>query len=78
MGVIAGILIPLTSSVAGYLNLAPAALLAISAIILLVILCVQLSISISGLQEQVRKISEQIALRQFDIETPPIEQEDQR
>ena len=39
----------------------PAALIAVGALGVLVLICVQLSASISALQEQVRKLAEQIA-----------------
>jgi cell division protein FtsX len=43
------------------LAITPAALLAVSFMIVLVAICIQLSISISGLQEQVRSLSEEVA-----------------
>jgi hypothetical protein len=64
-GVLAGIVIPVISPIANYLEITPAALLAIGAIMLLVLICVQLSISISGLHERQRRLTEELAhLRQ--------------
>ena len=68
VGVIAGVLSPLAEPIAGHLNVSPAALLAIGAMILLLILCVQLSISISGLQEQVRTLAEESAFLKHEME----------
>jgi hypothetical protein len=68
IGITAGILIPLAGRVAGYLNVTPAALIGIGAVILLLVLCVQLSISISGLQEQVRTLTENSAMLRYEIE----------
>ena len=61
LGVLAGLLIPVAEPIAKQLQVAPSALLGVGAVILLVVLCVQLSISISGLQEQVRRIAEETA-----------------
>ena len=64
-GVMAGIVIPLITPIANLLAITPAALLAIGGIILLVVICVQLSISISGLHERQRRLTEELAhLRQ--------------
>lgn len=68
LGIVAGGLIPLADSVARRLHIAPAAVVAIAAIVLLLVLCVQLSISISGTQDQVRRLTEQVALLRGDLE----------
>jgi hypothetical protein len=67
-GVLAGLLIPVAEPIAKQLQVAPSALLGVGAVILLVVLCVQLSISISGLQEQVRRIAEETAFLRQEIE----------
>jgi uncharacterized membrane protein YfcA len=61
LGVFAGLLAPLSEPLANQLRVSPPALLAIGGMILLLVLCVQLSISISGLQEQVRTLAEEAA-----------------
>ena len=61
-GLLAGFFVPIVEPVAKFLKLSPAALLALLAVVLLVSLCLQLSISISGLQEQLRSMAEKIAL----------------
>jgi len=68
LGVFAGLMIPIAEPVAKLLKLSPSALLGAGAVCLLVILCVQLSVSISGMQEQIRKLAEEASyLRQkFD------------
>jgi uncharacterized membrane protein YhaH (DUF805 family) len=68
LGVLAGLLIPVAEPIAKQLQVAPSALLGVGAVILLVVLCVQLSISISGLQEQVRRIAEETAFLRQEIE----------
>ena len=68
LGVLAGLLIPVAEPIAKQLQVAPSALLGVGAVILLVVLCVQLSISISGLQEQVRRIAEEIAFLRQELE----------
>jgi uncharacterized membrane protein YfcA len=70
LGVVAGVLSPLAEPLADQLNLSPAALLGVGGLLLLLVLCVQLSISISGLQEQVRTLAEEASyLRQELDET---------
>jgi len=68
VGVVAGVLSPLAQPVADFLSVSPAALLAIGAMILLLVLCVQLSISISGLQEQVRTLAEESAFLRRELD----------
>jgi hypothetical protein len=60
-GFLSVVLLPLTEPVSKALAITPAALLAVSFMIVLVAICIQLSISISGLQEQVRSLSEEVA-----------------
>lgn len=61
-GICAALIIPFTSQIASVLNVTPAAVLGAGAIGLVIIICVQLSISISGLQEQTRVLAEEITL----------------
>ena len=68
LGVIAGIILPVTAPLADRVNLSPAALLGIGAVILLVVLCVQLSISISGMQEQIRRLAEEAAYLREELD----------
>ena len=51
------------------LQILPAALLAAAGIMLLILICVQLIISISGMQQQIRKLSKELSLRQAMIES---------
>ena len=68
LGIFAGIVSPIAEPIADKLEVTPAALLGIGAVVLLVTLCVQLSISISGLQEQVRRLTEEAAFLRLEIE----------
>ena len=61
MGMFAGLFIPVVTPLSNNLRMTPAALIAVGALGVLVLICVQLSASISALQEQVRKLAEQIA-----------------
>jgi hypothetical protein len=61
MGMFAGLFIPVVTPLSNNLKMTPAALIAVGALGVLVLICVQLSASISALQEQVRKLAEQIA-----------------
>ena len=60
-GVMAGVVIPIIAPMASFLSITPAALLAIGGIILFVAICIQLSISISGLYERQRRLTEEVA-----------------
>ena len=65
LGMAAGVFSPLAAPLSDRLNLSPAALLGVGGLLLVLVLCVQLSISISGLQEQVRTLAEEASyLRQ--------------
>ncbi len=65
LGVFAGIAIPLVAPIASALSVSPAALLAVGAAVLVLVISIQLSISISGLQQQNRTLTEELArLRQ--------------
>ena len=68
LGVLAGLLLPFAEPIADWMNVQPAALLALGALILLLLLCVQLSISISGLQEQVRRLAEESSFLRREID----------
>ena len=61
LGIISSLVLPISVSLVDQINLSPAALLGAGAIVLLIILCVQLSISISGMQEQIRRLAEEAA-----------------
>lgn len=65
IGVLAGFFIPIVQPISEALRLTPAAFLALGALTLLVAICIQLSISISGLQQQVRRLSEELALQEL-------------
>jgi len=68
LGILAGLLIPVAEPIAEKLQVAPSTLLGGGAVVLLVVLSVQLSISISGLQEQVRRLAEEAAFLRHEIE----------
>jgi predicted Holliday junction resolvase-like endonuclease len=59
---------PVVEPVSIALQISPAALLAATGIILVIVICVQLTISISGMQQQIRKLSEEVSLRQVLLE----------
>ena len=61
LGILAGLFIPLAAPIASAIGMSPAALLAVVALILFVAISIQLSISISGLQQQVRTLTEELA-----------------
>jgi hypothetical protein len=62
LGLIAGGLLPIIAPLAKKLHLSPVALVVLGALILILTLCVQLSISISGMQEHIRRLTEEAAL----------------
>jgi len=63
-----GLLIPLIKPLAAKLQLDAFALIGASAIIMLLALCIQLSISISGLQNQMQRLNEDLALQKKIVE----------
>jgi len=62
LGIFSWVFIPAVTPIARLLNTSPAAVLAIGALIILTVICIQLSISISGLQEQNRRLAEELAV----------------
>ena len=72
VGILAGLLIPLAEPVASALGLSAAALVALVALVFFTVISIQLSISISGLQQQVRTLTEDVArLRQQTDNSSP-------
>ena len=61
IGITAGASVQIVEPIAEKLKVTPAALLSIGAIFLLIAICVQFSISISGMQEQIRRLTEESA-----------------
>jgi hypothetical protein len=73
-GLFAGVVIPVISPLAKFLTITPAALLAIGGTVLLVIICIQLSIGISGLHERQRRLTEELAHLRQTVDTIDREQ----
>lgn len=69
LGIVALVALPITNKVSSWLRLTPAALLALSGMVLLLLICIQLSISISGLQSQIRRLAEELAKSRLANET---------
>jgi hypothetical protein len=63
-----GLAIPKIEKIADQFKVSPAALITAISLFLLLALCVQLSISISGLQRQLRKLNEDVALQKKVID----------
>jgi hypothetical protein len=70
LGVFAGIAIPLVEPIARALGVTPAALLAVGGAILVIAISIQLSISISGLQQQNRTLTEELARLRQHLDDP--------
>jgi hypothetical protein len=68
LGLVAGLLIPLLAPLSDVLGISEVALVASSAIVVLLIVCLQLSISISGLQRQLQEVTEELALTRELVE----------
>jgi len=64
----AGLLIPVVSPLAQFLQIDALTLIAAGSIVVLLAICIQLSISISGLQRQVQRINEDLAITKLEIE----------
>jgi len=67
-GITAGASVPVVQPLAEKLKVTPAALLSIGAIFLFLAICVQFSISISGMQEQIRRLTEEAAETKLRLE----------
>ena len=63
---LSGVLIPLSRPLAGSLSTTPGVLISGMAILILVLICIQLSVSISGLQKQVQRLAEELALHEVE------------
>ena len=67
-GSVAGFFIPAIVALALKMQIGPGALIAALASLVLLALCIQLSVSISGLQRQVQLLNEDVALQKKLIE----------
>ncbi len=59
IGIFSTLIVPVVEPISDYVGLSPAALLALSALLLLLVITIQLSISISGMQKQLQKLTEE-------------------
>jgi hypothetical protein len=66
VGLLGGIVVPLVAPLADFLKLAPISIVVGSAVLALLAICIQLTVSISGLQHQVRQLAEKIALNDLE------------
>jgi len=67
VGILGGLLVPLAAPVAEIFGMSAAALLALVAVVFFVIISIQLSISISGIQKQNRALAEEVARLRHEI-----------
>jgi len=63
VGALSSALVPAAQPLASLIEVTPGVIVSAAGVLTLLAICVQLSISISGLQEQVRTLSEEIALQ---------------
>ena len=63
VGALSSALVPVAQPLARLIDVTPGVIVSAAGVLTLLAICVQLSISISGLQEQVRILSEEIALQ---------------
>jgi hypothetical protein len=69
LGTFAGLLLPFTGTISDVLNLSPSALLASGCTIIFLVISVQISISISRLQENCRILAEKTALLELELQS---------
>lgn len=62
VGALSSVLVPAARPLADFIGVTPGVIVSAAGVLTLLGICVQLSVSISGLQEQVRTLSEEIAL----------------
>ena len=67
IGVLSSLFLQLVEPLANSLKLSPIAIVSAVGLLLLVVICIQLSISISGLQNQVRWLAESHAIKSGDV-----------
>jgi CHASE1-domain containing sensor protein len=67
VGIFAGLFLPILGPVSQSIKVTPAAIIAVGALVVLLLICIQLSIAISTLQEQSRTLAEQIAHLQSEL-----------
>ena len=68
VGIVALVALPLTNALSRVFEISPVALLFSAGTLVLLMICIQLSISISGLQNQVRRLSEELAKLRLHVE----------
>ena len=66
VGIFAGLLLPILGPISQSIKVTPAAIIAVGALVVLLLICIQLSIAISILQERTRSLAEQIAHLQHE------------
>lgn len=66
VGIFAGLLLPILGPISQSIKVTPAAIIAVGALVVLLLICIQLSIAISNLQERMRTLAEQIAHLQHE------------
>jgi hypothetical protein len=65
------LLVPVVEPIARFLRVDPFTVVCGSAFLILLAICIQLSISISGLQRQLRQVNEIVALLRDKVENDP-------
>ena len=68
LGIFSGLFLPILGQISRSIKVTPAAIIAVGALVLLMLICVQLSIAISNLQERTRTLAERISHLQFNLE----------
>jgi len=68
LGIFAWIFLQLIAPLANFVHITPAALLAMGGVFLLILISIQLSVSISGLHTRQRRLVEELAYLQTQIE----------
>ena len=71
LGAVSALVLPAAQPIAGALGVTPGVVVSSLAVVALLAICIQLSVSISGLQEQVRSLSEESALLRTDVLSEP-------
>ena len=67
VGIFSGLFLPIIEPVSRSIKVTPAAIIAVGALVVLLLICIQLSIAISTLQEQTRTMAEQVAHLQGEL-----------
>jgi len=67
LGILSGLLVPIAQPVARTLGLSSASLVGLAALVFVAVITIQLSVSISGVQRQLRTLTEELSRLRLEV-----------